>query len=171
MVNPLRGGRGRPLHPMLVHVPVALYPASLLFDGLSHRAGDGSVYVKGAFVLLLCGLLGSAPAALAGFADFLLIPAGTRAWRLAAAHLSTQLVAAAVFLVDVLLRRRDLDLSVTPIGPVLLSAAGVALVGFGAALGHELVFRHGRRVEAIGGELAGARDLDALDLDLDRDTR
>lgn len=167
MVNPLSGGRGRPLHPVLVHFPVALYPASLLFDGLSHRAGDGNAYVRGAFVLLLCGLIGSVPAALAGFADFLLIPAGTRAWRLAAVHLGVQLVAAAVFLADLLLRRRDLDLSVTPLGLVLLSAAGVVLLGVGAALGHELVFRHGSRVEPAG-DPREAADLGALDLGRDR---
>ncbi len=172
MINPLRGGRGRPLHPMLVHFPVALYPVSLVFDWLSHRAGDGNAYVRGAFVLLLCGLIGSALAAVAGFADFLLIPAGTRAWRLATVHLSAQLVAAAVVLVDLLVRHRDLDLSVTPLGPVLLSVAGVALVAAGAALGGELVYRYGHRVEAQPeGELDGERDLDALDLDLDRDTR
>jgi uncharacterized membrane protein len=170
MVNPLRGGRGRPLHPMLVHFPIALYPVSLLFDWLSHRAEDGNGYVKGAFVLLLCGLIGSALAALAGFADYLLIPAGTRAWRLATVHLSAQLLAAAVILVDLLVRRRDLDLSVTPLGPVLLSAAGVALVASGAALGHELVYRYARRVEPDPG-LEGAEDLGPLDFDLDRDSR
>ncbi len=166
MGNPLRGGRGRPLHPLLVHFPVALYPASLLFDWLSHRAGDGNVYVRGAFTLILCGLVVSAVAAVAGFADFLLIPAGTRAWRLAVAHLSAQAVAAGVFLADLLVRRRDLDLSVTPLVPVVLSVLGVALLTFGALVGHELVFRYARRVEPEG-ELEGAAALGALDLDRD----
>ena len=46
MPNPLQGGRGRPLHPMLVHFPVALYPTSLVFDVLSHLSEDGNPFVR-----------------------------------------------------------------------------------------------------------------------------
>ncbi len=45
MPNLLQGGRGRPLHPMLVHFPVALYPTSLVFDALSHLSEDGNPFV------------------------------------------------------------------------------------------------------------------------------
>jgi len=147
MANLLRGGKGRPLHPMLVHFPLALYPASLLFDGLSHVAADGNPWVRGAFTLIVAGLAVSALAAVTGFADYLLVESGTRIWKLATTHLTVMLVASVVFLGGALLRARDLDVTATPAGLVALSLAGAGLLAFGALLGGDLVYRHGRRVE------------------------
>jgi len=147
MANLLRGGKGRPLHPMLVHFPLALYPASLLFDGLSHVAADGNPWVRGAFTLIVAGLAVSALAAVTGFADYLLVESGTRIWKLATTHLTVMLVASVAFLGGALLRARDLNVTATPAGLVALSLAGAGLLAFGALLGGDLVYRHGRRVE------------------------
>lgn len=147
MANLLRGGKGRPLHPMLVHFPLALYPTSLLFDGLSHLAADGNPWVRGAFTLIVAGLAVSLPAALSGFADFLLVEAGTRTWKLATTHMTVMLVASMAFLGGALLRARDLDVTATPAGLVALSVAAAVLLAFGGLLGGDLVYRHGRRVE------------------------
>ncbi len=149
MANLLRGGKGRPLHPMLVHFPLALYPASLLFDVLSHLTGDGNPWVRGAFALVVAGLAVSVLAAVTGFADFLLVEGGTRAWKLAATHMTVMLLATALFAGGGILRARDLDVTATPAGPLALGAAGTALLAFGALLGGDLVYRHGRRVEAV----------------------
>jgi uncharacterized membrane protein len=148
MTNPLRGGRGRPLHPVLVHFPAALYPASLLFDWLSYLTDDGTPYVKGAYALIVAGLVVSVAVAVTGFADFLTIENGSRAWRLAFTHLTVMLVTTGLFVASALLRRRDLDVTSTPFGLLVLDAFAVALLAFGAVLGHDLVFRHGQRVEA-----------------------
>ena len=147
MPNPLQGGPGRPLHPMLVHFPVALYPTSLVFDVLSHLRDDGNPFVVGAFTLIVIALVVSALAVAAGFADFLLIENGTRTWRLAMLHMSLQLVTAGLFLANAILRGRDLDVTSTPSGLIILSVVGLLTLWVGAALGGELVFRHGRRVE------------------------
>jgi uncharacterized membrane protein len=146
MANPLRGGRGRPLHPALVHFPIALYPTSLLFDWLSHLAGDGNPFVKGAFALIVVGLVVSVGAVVTGFADFLRIEAGST-WRLAVSHMTLQLVTGGLFLANALLRARDLDVTASALGPVVLSAVGVAVLAAGALLGSDLVYRHGQRVE------------------------
>src|SRR5215218_8490596 len=158
MPNPLQGGPGRPLHPMLVHFPVALYPTSLVFDVLSHLSEDGTPYVRGAFTLIVIALVVSALAVAAGFADFLPIENGSRTWRIAVVHMSVQLVTAGLFLANAVLRGRDLDVTATPVGPIILSLVGLLTLTVGAALGGELVYRHGRRVEL---ELVAAEELPA----------
>jgi uncharacterized membrane protein len=132
---------------MLVHFPVALYPTSLVFDALSHLSEDGNPFVRGAFALIVIALVVSALAVAAGFADFLLIENGTRTWRIAVLHMSIQLVTAGLFLANAVLRGRDLDVTATPAGPIILSLVGLLTLTMGAALGGELVYRHGRRVE------------------------
>jgi uncharacterized membrane protein len=147
MPNLLQGGRGRPLHPMLVHFPVALYPTSLVFDALSHLSEDGNPFVRGAFTLIVIALVVSVLTVAAGFADFLLIENGSQTWRIAVLHMSLQLVTAGLFLANAVLRGRDLDVTATPIGPIILSVVGLLTLIVGASLGGELVYRHGRRVE------------------------
>jgi uncharacterized membrane protein len=150
MANLLRGGNGRPLHPAFVHFPLALYPTSLLFDWLSHLAGDGSPFVKGAFALILVALSVSVGAVVTGFADFLRIDAGSRTWKLAVTHMTVQLVTGGLFLADEILRARDLDVTASAIGPILLSVVGVATLMVGGLLGGDLVYRHGQRVQRHG---------------------
>lgn len=157
MANLLRGGRGRPLHPALVHFPIALYPSSLLFDGISYLVDDGNPFVKGAFTLLAVALVISAGAVVSGFADFLRIPAGGPAWKVAVTHMALQLVAGGLFLADAILRGRDLDVTSSPIGPVILSAVGVVIMAVGALLGGDLVYRYGQRVEPRPGDALAPR--------------
>lgn len=147
MANLLQGGKGRPLHPALVHFPLALYPTSLLFDWLSHLVDNGNPYVKGAFALILVGLVVSVAAVITGFADFLLIEGASRAWKLAVTHMTFQLVTGGLFLANAILRVRDLDVTASAIGPIVLSVVGVVTLAIGGFLGSELVYRNGRRVE------------------------
>jgi hypothetical protein len=71
-------------------------------------------------------------------------------------HMSVQLVTAGLFLANAVLRGRDLDVTATPTGPIVLSAVGLLTLTLGVALGGELVYRHGRRVEL---DLVAAEEL------------
>jgi uncharacterized membrane protein len=62
-------------------------------------------------------------------------------------HMSVQLVTGGLFLANAILRGRDLDVTATPVGPIILSLIGLLTLTLGSALGGELVYRHGRRVE------------------------
>jgi uncharacterized membrane protein len=57
------------------------------------------------------------------------------------------LVTSGLFLASAILRARDLDVTSTPFGLVVLGVIGVALLFSGGVLGGDLVFRHGQRVE------------------------
>jgi uncharacterized membrane protein len=139
---------------------MALYPTSLVFDWLSYLAEDGSPYVKGAFALIVAGLLMSVLAAATGVADFLAISTGSPAWRLAFTHLTVMLVTSGLFLASAILRARDLDVTSTPFGLVVLSVVGVGLLFSGGLLGGDLVFRHGQRVEPAPAALDGRDEPD-----------
>jgi uncharacterized membrane protein len=56
-------------------------------------------------------------------------------------------VTGGLFLANAVLRGRDLDVTATPTGPIILSLVGLLTLTLGSALGGELVYRHGRRVE------------------------
>jgi uncharacterized membrane protein len=158
MANLLRGGKGRPLHPALVHFPIALYPTSLLFDWLSHLVNNGNTFVKGAFALILAGLAVSVAAVATGVADFLHIGAESRTWKLAVTHMTLQLVTGGLFAANLILRGRDLDVTASAVGPMVLSAVGVATLAVGGLLGSDLVYRYGLRVERSPVTLAAPRE-------------
>jgi uncharacterized membrane protein len=65
-------------------------------------------------------------------------------------------VTTGLFLANAVLRGRDLDVTATPTGPIILSLVGLLTLTLGSALGGELVYRHGRRVEL---DLVAAEEL------------
>ncbi len=140
------GPYGHPFHPILVTVPIGAWMSSVVFDLGSHAVDDGSYLVRGAAWLVVIGVLGAVVAALFGLLDLLAIPRGTRAFRTGIAHMSLNLTAVALFAVDFLLRRGDLDRTATPAGPLLLSIAGVAILGASGWLGGMLAYHFGVRV-------------------------
>ncbi len=59
---------GIPLHPVIVHTPIALIVISLLFE-LVGRATDLDWWRKGAFAMLIVGVIGAGAAVLSGNAS------------------------------------------------------------------------------------------------------
>ncbi|HEY4757591.1 MAG TPA: DUF2231 domain-containing protein, partial [Chthoniobacterales bacterium] len=57
---------GHPLHPILVHIPMAMWPSALVFDVLSQREIGGNVMVQLSFYAIAFGLAAALLAAPTG---------------------------------------------------------------------------------------------------------
>jgi uncharacterized membrane protein len=143
MTNPLARLFGDPTHPAVVHFPLALYPAAVLFDVLAFTRGDGSLYTHGAFILMLAATAGAVVAMVTGFVQLPEIEPDSPAWKTAILHMSVQMGAASVFLVSILLRLRHVDDAHPPVGAFICAIIGTGILFYGGWLGGRLVFSHG----------------------------
>lgn len=143
-VTTLAGSYGHPVHPALVAVPIGAWIASFVFDVASRLVSDGHFLAEGSRWLIGLGVLGALAAALAGFLDLVAIPPGTRAFRIAIAHMSINLTVTGLYGVGFALRGGSADR--VGWGPLVLSAVALAGLGVGGWLGGTLAFRYGVRV-------------------------
>ncbi|MCA1666756.1 MAG: DUF2231 domain-containing protein [Thermomicrobia bacterium] len=149
MANPLKRAFGDPTHPALVHFPLALYPATVLFDLLAFTRDDGSVYTHGAFILIVAASIAAVGAMMTGFAQLPDIPADSPAWKTAILHMSVQMTAAVIFLTSLLLRLRHVDDAHPPIGAFICVIIGVVALFYGGWLGGHMIFSQGVGVERV----------------------
>lgn len=141
---------GHPLHPALVHIPTALWPAALLFDLLSQNEGSELPYAQLAFWALFAGLLVALAAIPAGIADWADIRREKPAWRLALYHMLLNVTVFVIQLANWLLR---LD-SYPRGGPVPglnlgLSTAAVALLLVSGYLGGRMIYAYGINIARL----------------------
>ena len=144
---------GHPLHPILVHFPSALFPTSLLFDLLSLAAGSPT-FVQVAFYTMAVGEVAALLAAATGAFDYFtkLVP-GTAAFHVATLHALLNIGILLLYGFNLGLRLGPaLTVSRTPVSPLLLSLAGVALLTASNYLGGRLVYQYG-----VGVRLAGQK--------------
>jgi nitrite reductase/ring-hydroxylating ferredoxin subunit/uncharacterized membrane protein len=133
---------GHPLHPLLAHFPVALFVTSLLFD-LSQLFNTGETAVRGAFYTMLVGLIMALLAAIPGLVDWLDIRADHPAKQPATLHMWLNLTLVAIYAINLVLRLSALDVTPTPIIPVLLSVIGVGILSASGYLGGKIVYEDG----------------------------
>lgn len=137
---------GHPVHPMLIVFPIGLYIVSFIFDLVYIGAGD-PFWFRAAFWTMLIGFAGNLAAALPGFVDFLAIPAGSEARKIATYHMGAGLLIAALYLINLLSRNWGVAQGPRPWLPILLNLVGVGLISVQGWLGGELVYRFGIGVE------------------------
>jgi uncharacterized membrane protein len=138
-----------PLHPLLVHFPLALWGMSFVFDVLSLRFGP--TLVEAARYNLAAGVCAALIAAAAGAVDFFtrLPPSGV-VRRIGRWHAALNTVGAALFTASLVLRWRVRGAPVTPPWPLSLSALAVVVVGISGYLGAVMVHNHGVGADGRG---------------------
>jgi uncharacterized membrane protein len=133
---------GHPLHPILVHVPMAMWPGALIFDLLARWNGNAMVHLS--FYAIIFGLVASLLAVPAGVVDWSGIKKEKPAWKLGLYHMILNLVVALLFAINLGLRvhtfRKD---AIVAGAPLALSIIGTALLIGSAYLGGLMVYDYG----------------------------
>jgi uncharacterized membrane protein len=135
---------GHPLHPILVHIPMAMWPSALVFDVLSQRQIGGNAMVRLSFYAIAFGLAAALLAAPTGLVDWSGIKKEKPAWKIGLYHLSLNVVAVVLFGVNLFLRWPTFR-EATEVDriPFLLSAIGTLILIGSAYLGGRMVYEYG----------------------------
>ncbi len=134
---------GSPVHPVLVHMPIALYMASLFFDAVTVWRG-GAFSARAAFWLIALGLIGQVGAMASGLPDYLAIAKDqmSPAFRIVRLHALLGLGLFVLYLLNLATRIEG----VTFIA-IVMNLIGNGLLGLQGRYGGELVYRHGIGVD------------------------
>lgn len=134
---------GHPLHPLLVGLPVSLWPAAFVLDLLTLLGIGGNPLVKTAFLAVLVGVLAAAPAALAGILDWSGVRREKPAWRLGLIHLILNAGATILAIGSLLVRISGLGVDRVDGLPILLIGGVTLLVATSSYLGGRMVYEYG----------------------------
>lgn len=136
---------GHPVHPMLVMFPLGLFVTAVVFD-FADIVGGPTLLGEVAYWNIIAGLIGGVLAAVAGLVDYVYIPGGTRAKRVATAHALINVAVMVVFAVSWLVRMGAENRAAGG-GLFVLELLALAGGGVSAWLGGELVDRLGVGVD------------------------
>lgn len=138
---------GHPLHPAIVHVPVGLWTAAVVFDLIAWFGPGVEALPRLAFSAVLVGLVAALLAVPTGAADWAPIKKDKPAWKLGLYHLLLNFGATIVWAVNFGLRLDGIGESGGVTVPILVtSLIGTALVFAGGYLGSLMVFDQGTAV-------------------------
>jgi uncharacterized membrane protein len=143
------GWLGHPLHPLLVELPVALWPVALVLDVLTRLGIGGNVLVRASFMAILLGLLAAVPAAVAGAVDWSGVKQRNPAWQTGLYHLLLNAGATVIALISLILRVPALDEAEVASLPLILMAITALLVAVSGYLGGRMVYEYGVSVARL----------------------
>ena len=133
-----------PLHPIVVHVPMAMWTSALIFDLLSQWQIGGNAMVRLSFYAIIFGLVASLLAVPTGVLDWSGIKKEKPAWKIGLYHMMLNLTAALLFAINFGLRMQDFrDATTVARIPLGLSFIGTGLLIGSAYLGGRMVYTYG----------------------------
>ncbi len=133
-----------PLHPIMAHIPTALWPAALLFDILAAFGVGGNAMVQTAFYCIAFGLIAAFGAIPAGLADWWDIKPGKPARTIGIYHLSINVTITVLQIISLLLRVGDLTTATTvPTLSLVLSVIVTLALFVSGYLGGRMVYDQG----------------------------
>ena len=149
--KPLR----HPIHPMLVHFPIGLFILSFILDLVGLAPSPRPFLVSAAFYAMLLGVITGLLAAIPGFVDYTDIRRDHPGKTTATGHMVLNLLAVALYSINLWLRILALNNSKVGLTPLILSFVGIGLLSASGYLGGRLVYdegiavgRHKRRTPA-----------------------
>lgn len=145
-----------PLHPMLVHFPVACWSLGTLADFASLHFGEPAWFLSGSLIAI--GLVMALAAMAAGMIELTQVPDGGTAMRDAYLHMGLMLLAFGLYLTSAVLRIDDARLGAPNVVALITSATGFLALMAGGFMGGRLVYGHG-----IGGGKSSVRQEDQDD--------
>ena len=142
---------GAPIHPMLVHYPIALWTTSVITDSIFYFCRNGSLILISKF-LIAAGIVGEILAALFGLIDWTGI-ADTAAKKVGNLHLILNVSALILFSASLYFRMKNYGAPLVGFHlkvPYVLSVVGWLDMAIAASFGGKLVYEHrmGVREEA-----------------------
>ncbi len=138
--KPLRA----PLHPAIVHLPIALFVLATVIDIASWIVADSTAtLVRAAFTSLVIGLITGAIAVITGLADYSAIREDHPGRKTATTHLRLNLVAIGLFAISTGVRYGTPTESRTPALPLIVSLVALGVLSYSGYLGGRLVYDDG----------------------------
>ena len=129
-----------PLHPALVHFPIACWSLATLADLISGFVGQPAWWLAG--VLMAIGLACAIPAMIAGFVELLRLPDDSPAIGDVNRHMAWVMAAFSLYAISFLMRVHAMALHAPGLIAIVLSVLGFACLGVAGWLGGKLVYGH-----------------------------
>lgn len=135
---------GHPLHPAVVHLPIALWLGALVFDVLTLAGVGGNHLVRTSYWGIFLGLASLAIVVPAGIAEWTQIKRERPAWTLALWHMILNVTVAAVLAVSLYFRSGDAYYADrVPMTAFLLNLAANGVLMVSGYIGGRMVYHHG----------------------------
>jgi uncharacterized membrane protein len=141
----LQGKRiSHPLHPALVHIPMGLWPAALIFDLITFFGPSCPPLVHASFWCICGGILGALPAIPTGLADWWDIKPDKPARKLGLLHAGLNTIVFLLFLAGMCMRIvAGLDRDRVDLVSFVLCFIAVVLLLISGYVGGRMVYAHG----------------------------